>query len=228
MIRSPSASSVSPTTIRCGPRWLAFHELLACGVQVGDVGSAQGDHHVAGRVAPRVLPPVGDQGGLRVVRVGRDDEPSGLDGVREVVEWVAVADGFEQVVLDRVDLSAVLAKLGGAEAFGDLGEEASRADAWQLVGVADQDGLAVGAVDHLEPWVRSLCERSWCGTRRDIGRLHSSGDKLRWRSSNRRRRCSSRTSWPPERARIRSGIEATGARMPWPSGSRRAERRRSS
>ena len=128
----------------------AFHQLLARCVEVGDVGSAQADHHVAGRVASAVLPPVGDEGGLRVVRVGGDDKPARLDGVGEVVERVAVSDGLEQVVLDRIELSAVLVKFDGTESLGDLGEESSRADARQLVRIADQDRLAAGALDHLE------------------------------------------------------------------------------
>ena len=65
------------------------------GVELGDVGSPIGDHHVPGEIIAGRLPPVGDKLRLRLGAVVGDDEPSLLGGVGEVVAASPVAEEGE-------------------------------------------------------------------------------------------------------------------------------------
>ena len=136
-----------------------LHQRSSQGVELGNVASAQRDHHVAREVVLGRCPPVREEASFRGDGGLLRDQSTLAIGEREVVAPDSVSDRFERSSLIRVALTPVLGQLDGPDALDNAREQPARPDGRKLVGISDQHRLPVRLIDAIEHWREHACLR---------------------------------------------------------------------
>jgi hypothetical protein len=129
---------------------VAEHERVCCLVEVVDVCTVVGEHHVAARAAACFPPPVGQQPLLRRGRVLVDRETAAPSGEGEVRLRVTVTRAGECLAFERVELAAVAGECDHVEPIAERVMEAAGADRGQLGRVANHEPFPLGPADGVE------------------------------------------------------------------------------